>query len=144
MAGQDYVPLYVAGTQASCVAGSAVTAGQLVQITGGTLVPGTPGVAGGQPNSGTVTPTVAPTSDATSAEVGVAANNAVAGQPVSVYFGGVHLLAASGAISAGDPVVAAANGGVADLGDGTTYDQVVGHAWSAPAGGQVVVRLAEI
>ncbi|EID12941.1 hypothetical protein MXEN_12061 [Mycobacterium xenopi RIVM700367] len=143
MAGQDYVPLYVAGTQASCVAGSAVTAGQLVQITGGTLVPGTPGVAGGQPNSGTVTPTVAPTSDATSAEVGVAANNAVAGQPVSVYFGGVHVLAASGSISAGDPVQAAASGAVADASSNTTYSQIIGRAWSAASNGFAVVRLAE-
>ncbi|PIB80556.1 capsid cement protein [Mycobacterium celatum] len=132
MAGQDYVPLYTGGNQVSCVAGANITAGQLVAITGGTL------------SGGGVTPTVSPTSAATSAAVGVAAQTVASGQPVSVYFGGVHLLAASGAISAGDPVVAAANGGVADLGSGTTYDQVVGHAWSAPAGGQVVVRLAEI
>ncbi|MDV3219771.1 DUF2190 family protein [Mycobacterium avium] len=131
MAGQDYVPLYLGGNQASCIAGAAITQGQLVVITGGTLV------------GGGVNPTVVPTSAATSAQVGVAAASAASGAPVSVYFGGVHLLAAAGAINAGDPVVAAANGAVADLGDGTTYDQVIGHAWSAAANGQVAVRLGE-
>lgn len=131
MAGQDYVPLYLGGLQASCVAGAAITQGQLVEITGGTLV------------GGGVNPTVTPTSAATSAEVGVAAASAAAGAPVSVYFGGVHVLAASGSINAGDPVVAAAAGAVADLASGTTYDQVVGHAWSAAANGQVAVRLGE-
>jgi hypothetical protein len=131
MAGQDYVPLYIGGTQASCVAGAAITAGQLVVITGGTLV------------GGGVNPTVTPTTAATTAEVGVAAASAAAGAPVSVYFGGVHVLAVSGSINAGDPVVAAAGGQVADLGAGTTYDQVIGRAWSAASNGQVAVRLAE-
>lgn len=131
MAGQDYVPLYLAGTQASCVAGAAITAGQLVVITGGSIV------------GGGVNPTVTPTAGATTSQVGVAAANAASGAPVSVYFGGVHVLAASGAINAGDPVVAAAGGAVADLGSGTTYDQVIGHAWSAAANGQVAVRLGE-
>lgn len=132
MAGQDYVPIFDSGTTASCTAGAAITAGQLVYISGGTL------------SSGTVTPTVTPTTAATSAEVGVASQTVASGQPVTVYFGGVHLLTASGTINAGDPVVAAASGAVADLGAGTTYDQVVGHAWSASASNQVAVRLGEI
>lgn len=132
MAGQDYVPLSFSGIQWSCVASGAITAGQLVAITAGTL------------SGGGVNPTVAATSAATASEVGVAATSAVDGAPVSVYFGGLHLLAASGAITAGDPVVAAASGAVADLGAGTAYDQVVGKAWCAASGGQVIVRLAEV
>ena len=131
MAGQDYVPLYDSGTTASCVAGAAITAGQLVAITAGAI------------SGGGVTPTVSPTSGATASEVGVAAQTVASGAPLTVYFGGVHLLAASGAISAGDPVISAAAGAVADLGAGTTYSQVVGRAWSAASNSQVVVRLAE-
>lgn len=144
MAGQDYVPLYVGGNQASCVAGAAITAGQLVEITAGTLIAGSPGVAGGNPNSGSVTPTVAPTTAATASEVGVAANSAATGQPVSVYFGGIHVLAASGSITAGDPVEAAASGAVADASTNTAYSQIIGKAWSAASGGLVAVRLAEV
>ncbi len=132
MAGQDYVPLATSGIQWSCVAGAAITAGQLVAITAGSL------------SGGGVNPTVAPTTAATSAEVGVAANTVASGQPVSVYFGGLHVLAASGAITAGDPVVAAASGAVADLGAGTTYDQVIGKAWSAASNNLVAVRLGEL
>lgn len=135
MAGQDYVPLYRSGVQVSCVAGANITAGQLVVITAGSVV------------GGGVNPTVSPTSAATSAQVGVAAQTVPSGAAVSVYFGGVHLLAASGSITAGDPVVAAAAGAVADLGTPATdvaATQVVGHAWSGVSNSQVVVRLAEI
>lgn len=136
MAGQDYVPLYDSGTTASCVAGANITAGQLVYVSAGTI------------SGGGVNPTVSPTTAATAAEVGVASQTVASGQPVSVYFGGVHLLAASGTINAGDPVVAAASGAVADLGSitpGTTnFANVVGKAWSAASNSQVVVRLAEI
>ncbi|MDY0112700.1 MAG: DUF2190 family protein [Corynebacterium sp.] len=131
MAGQDYVPLATSGIQWSCIAGAAITAGQLVAITAGSLT------------GGGVNPTVEPTSAATAAAVGVAAISVASGQPVSVYFGGLHVLAASGSVTAGDPVVAAASGAVADLGAGTTYDQVVGRAWSASSGGYVAVRLRE-
>lgn len=144
MAGQDYVPLYTGGNQASCIAGAAITAGQLVEITGGTLVPGAPGVSGGNPNSGGVNPTVAPTSGATASEVGVAAQTVASGQPVSVYFGGVHFLAASGAIAAGAPIEAAADGAVADASSNTTYSQIIGKAWSAAANGFVIARIAEL
>jgi hypothetical protein len=132
MAGPEYVPLSFSGIQWSCVAGAAITAGQLVAITGGTL------------SGGGVVPTVAPTTAATASEVGVAAFSAATGAPVSVYFGGLHVLSASGAITAGDPVVAAASGAVADVSTDTTYDQVIGKAWSTVSSGQVVVRLAEV
>ena len=135
MAGQDYVPLYRSGIQASCVAGANITAGQLVAITAGSIV------------GGGCNPTVNPTSAATASECGVAAQTVLSGGPVSVYFGGVHLLAASGSITAGDPVVAAASGAVADLGTPATDvapTTVIGKAWTASSGGFVIVRLAEI
>jgi hypothetical protein len=141
MAGQDYVPLALPGHQFSCVAGAAITAGQLVSVSAGTLTAGAPGVSGGSANSGTVNPTVAPTTAATAEKVGVAANTVASGSPVSVYFEGIHVLAASGSISAGDPVQAAASGAVADASSNTTYSQIVGRALSASSGGLVAVKL---
>jgi len=145
MAGQDYVPLGLPGYQWSCVAGAAITAGQLVYVSAGSLTVGAPNTSGGTPNSGTVTPTVTPTSGATAALVGVAAQTVASGAPVSVYFGGIHVLATAGTISAGDSVVAAASGGVADLGSitpGTTnFANVIGHAVSANASNLVAVKL---
>jgi Uncharacterized conserved protein (DUF2190) len=144
MAGQDYVPLALPGCQFSCVAGGAITAGQLVSVTGGTLTPGTPGVLGGNPSSGTVNPTVAVTTTATDAQVGVAAQTVASGSPVSVYFGGIHVLATAGTITAGATVSAAASGGVAAVTDtaGTTeYASIIGHALSANADNLVVVKL---
>jgi predicted RecA/RadA family phage recombinase len=145
MAGQDFVPLALPGHQFSCVAAAAITAGQLVFISGGTLTPGQPGVSGGTPNSGNVTPTVSPTTAATSELVGVAANTVASGSPVSVYFNGIHVLGTASTISAGDPVVAAASGLVADLGATTAgtavFSNVIGHAISANADNLVAVKL---
>jgi Uncharacterized conserved protein (DUF2190) len=122
MAGSDYVPNFLPAFQVTCTAGTGgVTAGQLVYVSG----------------NYTVTTTTA----ATAARCGVAAQTVAAGQPVDVYFVGVHTLAASGSITAGDPVVAAAAGGVADLGAGTTYSQVVGNALTTAANGFVQVFL---
>jgi hypothetical protein len=142
MAGQDYVP-FLPGRAFSCVAAAAITAGQLVEITGGTLILGgaNPVSIVGSPISGGVTPMVTPTGAATSAKCGVAAQTVASGAPVTVYFGGVHVLATAGTVSAGDPVTAAASGGVADFGASTTYDQIIGHAWSANSGGFVAIDL---
>jgi hypothetical protein len=98
MAGQDYVPDFLPAHQLTCTAGAPITQGQLVYVSGNTW-----------PN-----PTVSPTTAATSARVGVAAATVASGALVNVYFAGVHQLAASGSITAGDPVVAAAAGAVAD------------------------------
>jgi hypothetical protein len=144
MAGQDYIPLGLPGHQWTCVAGAAITAGQLVYVSAGTLTPGTPGISGGTANSGTVNPTVVPTTGATAEQVGVAANTVASGSPVSVYFGGIHVLATAGTIAAGDPVTAAASGGVADLGTPATDvapTQVIGHALSANNSNLVAVKL---
>lgn len=116
MAGQDYVPAFLPGHEISCVAGAAITAGQLVYVSGNSW-----------PN-----PTVSPTSAATAAVCGVAANTVASGAPVDVYFKGVHGLTAAGTITAGDNVVAAASGQVADLGSitpGTTnFANIIGSA----------------
>ena len=125
MAGQDYVPDFLCGDELTCTAGANITAGQLVYVSGNTW-----------PN-----PTVSPTSAATAAQCGVAANTVSSGGLVDVYFAGVHQLAASGSITAGDPVIAAASGAVADLSSGTTYSQVVGKALTTAASSLVHVRL---
>lgn len=149
MAGQDYVPTFLPGCSVTCVAGAAITAGQLVSITAGTLTPGsvplgTPVVFSGTPNSATVAPTVSPTSAATDALCGVASNTVASGATLAVWFDGWHTLTTAGSITAGQPVSAAASGGVAGSTStaGTTeYNAVIGHAASASAGGLVVVKL---
>lgn len=141
MAGQDYVPLGLPGDQWSCVAGAAITAGQLVYVSAGTLIAGAPGYVGGTPNSGNVNPTVTPTTAATAALVGVAANSAASGGWVSVYFRFAHVLTASGAIAAGAPVIAATGGAVADGTADATYSQIIGHALSAASNNLVAVKL---
>ncbi|SIC56312.1 Uncharacterised protein [Mycobacteroides abscessus subsp. abscessus] len=121
MAGSDYVPNFLPAFQVTCTAAAAITAGQLVYVSGPYAV--------------------TPTSAATAARCGVAAQTVPSGAPVDVYFAGIHTLTASGAITAGDPVVAAASGAVADLGAGTTYSQVIGNALTTAANGQVQVFL---
>ena len=146
MAGQDFVPLFFPGKSVTCMAGAAISAGQVVSITGGTLTPGSPGLSGGTVNSGTVTPTVAPTTAPTSAKCGVASNTVPAGAVLAIWFDGWHPLTTAGSISAGDLVTAAASGGVADLGaigSATVAElaTVIGHAVSANASGIVLVAL---
>lgn len=151
MAGQDYVPTFLPGHSVTCVAGAAITAGQVVSVTAGTLTPGsvplgTPVVFSGTPNSATVQPTVNPTSAATAELVGVAANTVASGALLSVWFEGWHTLTTAGSITAGDLVTAAASGGVADLGavssaTAPTLATVIGKAASASAGGLVIVKL---
>lgn len=119
MAGSDYVPNFLPAFQVTCTAGTGgVTQGQLVYVSA----------------NYTVTTTTA----ATAARCGVAAQTVAAGQPVDVYFAGIHNLTASGTITAGDPVIAAASGQVADLGAGTTYSQVIGNAMTSATVGQTV------
>ncbi|TDH57542.1 DUF2190 family protein [Mycobacterium eburneum] len=121
MAGSDYVPLFLPGSQVSFTAGAAITQGQLVYISADN--------------------TVSPTTAATEAWIGVAAQTVPSGAQVDVYTEGVHLLAASGAIAAGAAVVAGAAGAVATIGSVTDYAEVVGVAISAAANSQVAVKL---
>lgn len=128
MAGQDYVPTFLPAFQLSCLAGAAITAGQVVFVSGNTFP----------------VPTVSPTTAATAQQCGVAANTVASGSPVDVYFVGVHNLAASGAIVAGDPVTSAAGGAVADLGtpaSDSAATTVIGHALNTASGGFVQVFL---
>lgn len=116
----EYAPIHFPATQISDPASATVIAGQLLYVSGNN--------------------TVAPTTAATAAWIGVAAHDADSGERVSYYTAGVHELAASGAINAGDPVVPAAAGAVAALGN-TTYSQVVGTAKAAAASGKVRVLI---
>lgn len=83
--------------------------------------------------------TVAPSSAPSAAWVGVAAHDAASGDKVTVTVGGVHELAASGAIAAGTAVIPAAAGAVATIASETNYATVVGVALAAAAGGKVKV-----
>ena len=115
----QYAPNYFPAKRRSYVASAAITGGQLVALSG--------------------TGTVAPTSAATAAYLGVAEYDAVSGAPVTVLQGeGEHLLTASGSITAGDLVVAAASGEVADIGAGTNWSQVVGVALASVTNGETV------
>lgn len=122
----DYLPLYKPGQAITRSVSADVTGGQLVMVSG----------------SGTV----APASASTPAWVGVAAFDAKTGDRVNVLKGGVQRVTASGAITAGDQVVAAANGQVSTLAaasgavaaDINNARSVVGTALSTAANGALV------
>jgi hypothetical protein len=117
----SYAPNYFPAERLSFTAGAAITEGQLVYLSAAN--------------------TVSPTSAATIAWIGVAAQTVASGAQVTVYCEGVHTVAASGAIAAGANVVPAAAGAVADLAAGTNYAQVVGVALSAAANNLVTVLI---
>lgn len=118
----EYAAIFKPGEAFTRTTSAAVTGGQVLIVSGND--------------------TVAPSSAASGAWLGVAAQDAASGDPVTVLTGGVHELAASGAIAAGARVIPAAAGAVADLGAGTDYSQVVGIALAAASGGKVRVKLA--
>jgi predicted RecA/RadA family phage recombinase len=84
----DYAPIYFPADRLPRTTSATVTKGQLLYVSG--------------------VDTVAPTSAATGAWIGVAAHDAASGAQVVVYTEGVHELAASGSITAGDNVIPAA------------------------------------
>jgi hypothetical protein len=114
----EYAPIYFSADRIPVTTSAAVTAGQLLYVSGND--------------------TVAKTSAATGAWLGVAAHDAGSGAQVVIY---TDELAASGAIAAGARVCAAANGAVADFASGTDYSQVVGIALSAADNSKVRVYL---
>lgn len=118
----EYAPIFKPGQAITRVTSAAVTGGQVVIVSGND--------------------TVAASSTASAAWLGVAAHDAASGEAVTVLSGGVHELAASGAIAAGARVVTAAAGAVADIAAGTDYSQIVGVALAAASGGKVRVKLA--
>lgn len=89
----DYLPKFKPGEAITRTASAAITGGQLVIVSG----------------SGTVAPSTA----ASAAWLGVAAHDAAIGDPVTIFKDGVQRPLASAAITAGDIVVAAAAGRVA-------------------------------
>lgn len=116
----DHTPLFKPGQEVTLTASAAITGSQVVVVSGDE--------------------TVAPAAGASAAAVGVAKYDAASGAKVGVVFGGVHELAASGAIAAGDPVTSAAAGAVASF-TGSTYSTIIGKALKAAASSKVIVRL---
>lgn len=88
----EYLPLLKPGQALTLKASGTITGGQVVAISGD----GTVAVAGA----------------ASTAVVGVAAFDAVTNDNVTIYAGGVQVCKASGAITAGQPVIAGAAGTV--------------------------------
>lgn len=109
----EYLPLYTPGQALTLKASAAVAGGQVLEVTG----------AG----------TVGPAGAASVKTVGVAGFDAAVNDNVTIYAGGVQLCTASGAVTAGDQVAAAAGGKVAT---GTTA--VIGIALSTAADGAIV------
>jgi len=93
----EYLPTFKPGQAFTLKASAAITGGQVVEVTG----------------SGTVGPAGA----ASTKVVGVAAFDAATNDNVTIYAGGVQHGTASGAVTAGDVVQAAASGQIAS---GTT------------------------
>ena len=119
----DYSPLYYCGDSFTRTTSAAVTAGQALIVSGDD--------------------TVAASSGASAAFVGIAAFDAASGADVNVITEGVHELAASGSITAGDLVITAASGAVATQGSATAANavQVIGVALRAAASSKVLVKL---
>lgn len=114
----EYLPLHTPGKAFTRQASAAITGGQLVVVSG----------------SGTV----APASAATHSWLGVAGFDAANGDQVTVFTEGVQRLVASGAITAGATVEAAAGGKVATHTNGTNDINVVGLALTTAADGALV------
>jgi hypothetical protein len=119
----DYAPIYFPADRLPRTTSATVTKGQLLYVSG--------------------VDTVAPTSAATGAWIGVAGHDAASGAQVVVYTEGVHELAASGSITAGDNVVPAAAGAVATQGTPSAANdvQVVGVALNTAASSKVTVLI---
>lgn len=94
----DYLPIRIPGQALVATASAAITAGQIVEVSGND--------------------TVAPAGAGSAKWLGVAAFDAKAGDRVTIHAGGTQAPKASGAVTAGDQVAAAANGRVATSADG--------------------------
>jgi len=114
----EYLPLHIPGKAITRQASGTITGGQLVIVSG----------------SGTV----AAGSAATHLWLGVAAFDAASGDSVTVYSEGVQRLTATGSITAGQLVEAAASGTVAAHTNGTNDFNVVGLALTTVTTGQLV------
>jgi predicted RecA/RadA family phage recombinase len=117
----EYVPIKTAGIATTHTAATALTGGRLVAISGNDTI------------------TEATTN--TPSWIGVAAQDASAGDRVTVFSGGVQELTATGSVAPGDQVLPAANGTVSTWtpGDATNARSIVGLALTA--GPKVRVKL---
>lgn len=113
----DYVPVFIEGDEVTCVASAAVKGGQLVELTGPYAV--------------------APATANSAKWFGVAGFDVAAGDDVTVYRQQVQRPIASGAVTAGDAVAAAADGKVATAAAPTALTHV-GIALSTAADGEAV------
>ena len=105
----EYTPRYMPGAAQTWTASASISAGQLLVVSG----------------SGTV----APSSAASGAFLGVAGNDAASGGTVTVYTGGVQkIVAGTGGVTAGNTVEAAASGTVVAHTNGTNDSNIVGVA----------------
>lgn len=119
----EYLPLHDDGDAITRSASAAITAGQLVSVSG----------------SGSVAPAAA----ADVPWLGVAAFDAASGSNVTVFTSGVQRIAASGTVTAGQLVHAGASGTVVTHTNGTTDYVVVGLALTTATGPALVeVKLA--
>ena len=116
----EYAPVYYEADRFPAVTSAAVTAGQCLIVSG----------------SGTV----AKSAGADASFLGIAAFDAASGDTVTVLSDGIHLLAASGSISAGNLVTTAASGAVAAH-SGTNYSTIIGVALADAADSKVKVKL---
>lgn len=114
----EYVPKFSPGDAVPMTTSADVTGGQLLEVSG----------------DGTVAAAAA----SSVKWVGVAGFDAASGERVTVFRGGVQRPTASGAIDAGDQVVAAASGKVATAGDTPAAGSLVGVALSDAADGDSV------
>jgi hypothetical protein len=113
----EYTPRYMPGAAQTWVASATITAGQLLVVSG----------------SGTV----APSSAASPAFIGVAGNDAASGANVTVYAGGVQKIVATGTVTAAQSVEAATAGTVATHTLGTNDGNIVGVAVTTATAGNV-------
>jgi hypothetical protein len=120
----EYLPLHDEGDSFTRVASAPVTGGQIVIVSG----------------SGSVAPSTA----ASNAWLGVAAFDGVSGDQVTVYAGGVQrCIAGTGGVTAGNQVEAAAGGTVVTHTNGTADVNIVGLALTTVAAGALAeVRLS--
>lgn len=113
----EHLPIHKPGQAITLKASATVTGKQIVAVSG----------------SGTV----APAGAASTAYVGVAGFDAATNDNVTIFAGGVQEVTASGAITAGSPVVCGANGTVASSATPPAGQQV-GIALTTAADGAVV------
>jgi hypothetical protein len=108
----EYLPLYKPGHAITSQASAAITAGQLLEVTG--------------------TGTVGPAGAASTKTVGVAAFDTASGEKVTFFAGGVQRITAAGAVTAGDLLAAGAAGKVAAIG-ANAFGTLVGLALTTAA-----------